>query len=276
MIRILLLATAAVAAFAADRTYQTGSLTPYNMPPIFDHGYLIVAHDDFDIYSPDGRLAYNVPNPTGGGHYHNAAIDTDGSAALALRGQHLSGGSVLLLRPGGEPARDIPLGRFIPNYVAFAPDHTIWVAGLSDFSERVVQIRHLSRDGEEIGVHPVGRIELPNGDGVHQLAALRVSANRIGYLFRAGGVDVKDRRWVELSTDCKELGRWALPDEAHYAPVFLDGRAYITSSRGVLVLDRATGQWMPTTIGRGLVIGADGGSLVIADADSTTIRWVAP
>src|SRR6059058_5356386 len=71
-----------------DVHYQ-GGLTPLNITPTFDHGYLVAYDRDesVDVYAPDGSLRYKASahGPDGSqARIFNAAVDADGTLAAAI------------------------------------------------------------------------------------------------------------------------------------------------------------------------------------------------
>jgi hypothetical protein len=279
----LILASLAVfsaVALAADEVrvvqYKADSLSPKNIPPTFDNGYLVVYGYGFHtthhfpgegvgegIYAPDGSLAYTIPQ-----YSPNVAVDTDGSSAAALPAGDNKGG-IALFDPAGLQIRFIDTGQYWPCYVSFAPDHSIWVTGgwtSNRGNEPKYILRHFSRGGEELGgflpsasfkgsFRPVGPISGTSG--------LRVTNDRIGVFLNYGGW-ANEWMWVETDLNGKEIGRWKL--QTYPTALAPSGAVYAQEQGNVLRLDHATGKWTPVSVPfYGKLLGADGEALVFLD-----------
>ena len=91
----------ALAAEARDVYYQ-GDLTPLNIVPTFDNGYLVVYDQNkINVYAPDGSPVYSASSQVQSAHWagiQNAAVDTDGTLVAAVeychREKHTRGGGI--------------------------------------------------------------------------------------------------------------------------------------------------------------------------------------
>ena len=184
------------------------------MPPIFDKGYLIVRGSDaeFDVYGRDGGLAYRIPRANEWS-MSNAAVDADGSAAVAM-GRSDTAGRIAVYSTSGSRLRTIATGDFIPAYVQFGPDHSIWVAGRGT-------LRNYSREGERLASYTLLPAEGNWQEPVHQLPGLRVCPDRVGYFMKP---EAGRLIWVETDLNGKELGRWPIRRSTPSRPFSLEGR----------------------------------------------------
>jgi len=273
-VTVFLEVTCAIAFDATFETrYQTDSLRPLNMPARFDHGYLAVYEGKgIGIYAASGALQYRIPNPPKV-TMTNVAVDKDGTAATV--GSSSDGkGALWLWNSAGSNIRVIQTLNYVPSYVTFAPDGSIWTTGTQDRSNRHTDedyeiLRHFSREGILLGAFLPRSSFLGDGEpaeSVMALPALRIANSRIGMYFSWGG-SRNNRMWIEADLNGKELGRWLLDgiDGAPFA--FTEaGAVYSRSIDGIYRLDRATGKWIVTSIAAlGTLVGADGGALVFAD-----------
>lgn len=150
------------------------------------------------------------------GVIHNVTVDTDQTAAAAVEVGGKSG-VISIFEGTGSPIRAIETGKYLPSFVCFAPDHSIWTTGrqqrqsLSDKPEYFI-LRHFFRDGEELGTFlPRSSFEADDRTGpvmvIVGLPGLRAANNRIGALLNYGGNGEK-ALWVETDLNGKEIGRW--------------------------------------------------------------------
>jgi len=130
---------AVIAATPVD-VYYPGSLTPLNITPTFDKGYLFVyeAHK-IDVFGPNGSHLYDVTAVVPDAkvvHIINAAADADGVTAGAVeiafdgtsRTEH---GGIAVFDSSGKQVCFFDTGTYFPTQVAFGPDHSIWTLGWS-------------------------------------------------------------------------------------------------------------------------------------------------
>ena len=289
---LALAGTAILQAAVLREIYYQGPMTPANITPTFDKGYVLVYDLDrsVKVYGPDGlprfTAAPDIPGSTGTG-VENAAADSDGSVALAVafwtpsadRKQHMEGGLVFF-DPAGKQVRSVDTGRYLPTQVAYAADHSLWAVG---YEEKQAQserpdysvLRHYSQAGEEQGAFlPRSSFdpELEPARPLIGMWGLRVSKERIGMqLYRSQG----RLTWLETDLSGKELGRWELgPDDE--IRTFTDaGAVYSIRNGRVVVLDHAAKSWQPAaTTEKGGLLGAVGDTLVFWKSDSNTLRWI--
>jgi hypothetical protein len=282
IVTVLMLSTHAIAFDAALETrYQTDSLRPLNMPPRFDHGYLAVYEwKGIGIYAASGELKCRIPNLPNVSTT-NVAVDKDGTAVTA--GNFSDGkGALWLWSSAGSNIRVIQAPDYVPTYVAFAPDGSIWTTGTRDRINRHTRddyaiLRHFSREGALLGAYlPRSSFstEREPAEPVTALSALRIANGRIGVYLSGGGR--KHHVWIEFDLNGKELGRWLLNNiDGHPAAFTEAGGVYTRSTDGIYRLDRAAGNWIVTSIAApGTLVGADGESLVFADRVSARIYRV--
>jgi hypothetical protein len=282
IVTILMLSTPAISFEAAFETrYQTDSLRPLNMPPRFDHGYLAVYEwKGIGVYSASGELKYRIPNLSNVST-SDVAIDKDGTAVTA--GNLSDGkGALWLWNSAGSNIRVIETPEYVPTYVAFAHDGSIWTTGTRDQTKRHTPddyaiLRHFSREGALLGAY-LPRSSIPTerepAEAVTALSALRIANGRIGVYLPGGGR--KLHVWIEFDLNGKELGRWLLNSiDGHPAAFTEAGVVFTRSTDGIYRLDRAAGNWIHTSIAApGTLVGADGESLVFADRVSARIYRV--
>ena len=211
----------------------------------------------------------------------NVAVDEDGTAVTA--GNFSDGkGALWLWNSAGSNIRVIQAPDYVPTYVAFAPDGSIWTTGTRDQTNRHTRddyaiLRHFSREGRLLGAY-LPRSSFPidrePAEPVTALSALRIANGRIGVYLPGGGR--KHHVWIELDLNGRELGRWLLNQIDGYPAAFTEaGEVYTRSTDGIYRLDRAAGKWIVNTVASpGTLIGADGESLVFADRGSARIYRV--
>jgi hypothetical protein len=279
---IIILSVLALPSYAAgsEVQYQTDSLRPMNMPPIFDHGYLAVyERGAVGIYRGSGALQYRIPSDAPE-VVSSVAVMADGRAATCV-GLANGKGAIGLWDSAGSKLRTIETGDFLPSFVAFGPDGSIWTTGMQRGPggaavEDYLILRHFSPQGELLGAF-VRRSSF-HGDRdpaepVHALPALRIANDRIGMYFH--GSDRKHNVWVEADLNGKELGRWPLPFDGYPAAFTESGAVYARGVDGVYVLDRAAGKWILDPMGSpGDLVGAAGESLVFADRSRALVYCV--
>ena len=265
--------------------YQTGSLTPLNISPTFDNGYLVVyGHRGASVYSNDGSIAYAISNPENG-RIANLAVDKDRTAAAAVHYGLPSGraGAISVFNSTGSQISLIRTGRYLPSFVCFGPDHSIWAIGrqvresLDDRPEFFV-MRHFSPDGKVLGAFlprsSFDREGEPSVD-IIGMSGLRTADNRIGAWLDYGGERGK-ALWVETDLNGNETGRWRLDGRTPKA--FLSrGVLYAQKDGGFSVLDRPTGKWIPILLPfDGILLGSDGQALVFLVRGGTRLHWINP
>ena len=167
---------------------QKPDLRSLNMPPTWSNGFLAVFDPNgISVYNGDGSFRYSVgrsPNDS----IVNVTLDTDGTLAATQ-----SSGPILLVDPTGTPARLIETPGFIASSAAFAPDHTIWVTGVSrpesrnDTSDYQL-LRHYAKTGDLLGSY-LPRSSFPTIDdpiqNVTTLPDIHIAAGRIRIFLKA-------------------------------------------------------------------------------------------
>lgn len=272
MLKRFLLSCSLAATFAVGAdwpqfvSYQAENLTPGNIRPLYDNGYLVVwGLGNASVYTPEGSLAYVIPGPGKGRSMTNVAVDTDRTAVVAVHDSERGGLSIF--GPTGAPVGFIDTDRFQPAYVAFAPDHSIWTTGGYEPHSRDDQpdyfmLRHFSRDGKELGAFLLrsafGSEAVSRAIG---RSDLRIANNRIGALLSYLG-HRDEALWVETDLEGKELGRWKT--RSIWPVAFTSsGALYGEGESGIFEFDRAASQWKPVSISApGRLLAADGESLV--------------
>jgi len=292
LLPLLVLICSAIASAQVRDVYYQGYLTPLNIMPSFDRGYLVVYDTDHrtDVFGPDGALLYRatvrVPG-AGWAEILNGAVDSDGTLALAVEvaspaGAEEGGGIVLFDRSGAQ-IRYFETKDFLPTQVDFGPDHAIWAIGwlgnergpTEDYSI----LRKYARDGRELGRF-LPRSSFPAPDDHRRepmilpdigLWQLRVAGNRVeAALYRA-------RTLVETDLNGREIGRWDMsPGERPYA-ITANGQVWGKEGNQLRIFDRSAGMWRPVTftLPNARLIGAEGNDLVFKLRDGTeTLRWM--
>ena len=233
--------------------FYAGDITPASITPTFENGYLAVY--DLDgaalVYAPDGSLAFRFSPPHKGASVVNVAVDVDGVSAFAVEGPR-GRGAISIVDPKGVQFRWIDTDDYVPSGLSFAPDHSLWTTGskpevlsAGELPEYEI-LRHCSQDGRELGRYlPRSSFaeEFPAGSGIspsHVIVGLwesRVAGGRVGV-----GLAGRDGHlWVETDMSGREAGRWRL--EGHPSAITADGTVYAATGKGILALDRGSGQW---------------------------------
>jgi len=273
LLSFILLAAGLAGATDPPATVQyPNDIRPANIVPTFDNGYLVAygLGPQVAVYGRDGSPAFRYAPPANAS-VHNVAVDTDGWAAAALEfhdGRVPDRGGIGIVDRTGAPVLTIELEEYVPYGVAFAPDHSVWSIGgrmlLSNAAAPDYEmLRHYSREGRELGRY-LPRSSIAATDSAHQIVGismLRIAGGRVGaYLHHR---EPKDALWVETTLDGKEIGRWSANLNGFPSALTADREVYAQTVSGVMMLDRASGQWKATAIsGPGPLIGSDGRDLV--------------
>jgi hypothetical protein len=280
--------TGAIVSSAATRqvTYQ-GDLSPLNVAPTFDNGYLIVYESDdqsekrISLYGPDGLRRYrtsiqiDIPKSF---VFQTAAADTDGTVAVAFFDNWNSENfGFELLDPTGKQLRTVLTGSYNPAQICFAPDHTIWLAGYVFHSEDYMVFRRYSLDGRELGQFvPKSALGPLAPVGMFGGRMMRASSSGIVVLLQSQiGNDWSHLEWVGLDFQGRLIDRpgrhkyllpWAL------AP---DGTIYAREDGGKLLSwNRAAGVWkLAPVTAKGSLEGADENGLIFRLPNTTTFEW---
>ena len=274
----VVMVSATSAASDADVVIQ-GNMSPLNIFPTFDHGYLATyGRDGIAVYAADGSLAMEIVRPTDGS-FVNADIDSDGSVVVAVERRGPRNGSIAIFSPKGSAIGEILTSPYRPSQVCFAPDHSIWALGDEDLlpeNERTnyFLLRHYSPSGELLGeFFPRASFPADAYPGPRVgFWGLRIDGGRIGVKLDRAAPN-KRLLWLESDLDGKEIGRWAAPLGGEPAALTASGAVYAESGTEITVLDRATGSWksVPQSSNDRL-LGAEGDTLVFAIHGMNAIR----
>ena len=279
------LSTAGVANDSAREVYYQGLLARQNITPTFDKGYMIVYDvDQIDVYRPDGwpmyKVTARVPNAKRPSII-NAAVDTDGTLAGAV--VYPRGGGIVIFDSAGTQTQFVDTGHYLPSQVCFDADHSIWILGWQEkrkLAERpeYFLLQHYSHDGQKLGAF------LPRSFFAYDefdvepaypnvgLWGIRMANNRLGAIL---GLAQGKMQWMEIDLTGKVLARWKITGDRHPAAFTAGGSLYARAGHGVSVFDRAGGNWKPVTgMPDGILLAADGVSLVVWMRNSNVLRWV--
>ncbi len=314
MTRILAVAASLGAvAFAYEPIKVVHSARPFSdgvALPVMDHGWLIfLDHNSPTMYvqRPDGTPAYWATIEVAGSvrpFLNDAAVDAQGRVAVAVAyrgGETGADGAIVLLDASGKQSATQSTGRYLPEHLCFDPDGTIWTAGWQrdlvkmdrDDEEDYGVIRRFNGKGEQTGAY-VNRSTFPRpglepGTGHGGRWGIRWSRDRIGAYLMSGQTSER-MVWLELDRSGKELGRWTLDGVHSNGLAFADGELYSDIERqmnettwvnNLAKLDRTTGHWqvLAESLNRnvwGIVMDADGDSIVLAQEHGRTYEWVKP
>ncbi|MGA3241077.1 MAG: hypothetical protein ABSG03_32825 [Bryobacteraceae bacterium] len=263
----------------------------------FFKGYIYWAgrENPLTIYTPDGYPAayFLAPEKTA----QAIAADTDGGLAIAWRTE--TSGGIDLFGASRELVRTIETGRYRPQHLSFAEDHSLWTLGYQtraghaemwDDSAYMI-VRKFLPNGQQAGAYlprslfPHG---LPPGDEAWQWSnCITVAHNRVG-LWVVSGMYSGETEWVELDLDGNLTGRWRLDPFSYELRVAFtsDGHVFVqhadldpqnhTLTYSLLTLDRASSTWQPAqSAPGGRLVSADGDALIFAERSSGPIhlRW---
>jgi hypothetical protein len=276
------------AILAADRqvTYQ-GDLSPLNIVPSFDHGYVIVWDRNTDgekqlktisVFGPDGSRLYQTAIGVPNQKYIsllNGAADTDGTVAVVFQNP----GGFAVLDPMGRQIHTVITAPYEPSQICFAPDHSIWLEGAEGLGGAEYMIfRKYSLDGHELGRFVSSSKFAAKVPAVTSIGgrAIRASASGIVALV------LEDQpqphaplmNWVELDFDGNIVGQ---PGQHRYFfPWTLTPKGTIFATEGgkLVYLDNVSGKWQESSLPRpGSLAGADENGLVFELPDHRTFEW---
>lgn len=288
---ITLLAALSLVVEAQSVVYQ-GDLSPLNILPTFDKGYLAVYEPEhaISLYGPDGHLAYKAtvqaPHATST-TVDNAAPDSDGSLAVSVEyrveQEELFRGGIAFLDSAGNQTAFIATGSgYRPTQVCFGPDHSIWTIGWRGpedpprSAEDYFILRNYGRDGRLVGAYlPRSSFEQDPTRPMIGGWQLRSANGRIGALFFGPSAGPKrDQEWIETDLHGNIVRRLDIP-KTTIEGFTNDGSLYARQySGGYVTFDPATKSWRTIAghPGRRL-LGADGNNLVFLAGDNTLIWW---
>jgi hypothetical protein len=294
---LILCSALATTASAGEVTF--GGLSRSNPAPTFDNGYVVgwdqAALGMMSLCAPDGYRVYEtslaLPGVTGIVFLDSAAVDTDGTVAVAYHDSRWKRAGIALLDQDGKPVRFIETYPYLPSQVCFAPDHSIWMFGeLFDFhpSADFKAFRKYSREGQQLGAF-VPRSKLPAWEGFesdqvlglfHGLWRFRASKDRLGAMLPIGGYKYA---WVELDFSGNLIAVWKYSgtDAEAFMPAAFTASGELYANRwlwgkpaGVVVFDKATSAWKPSSsLPKNYLLGADGDRLVFKTGPDQ-LRWV--
>ena len=285
LLKLICILAIPAAATAADSVIVVqGNISPLNIVPTFDHGYLAVYEDGgFSVYAPDGSPAMKIASEAAT-YAENVDIEPDGSVAAAVfvNTPGPRTGVIRIFNPDGSVAGRIATGTYLPSHVCFAPDHSIWTLGNEErqspgnYADYFL-LRHYSRSGELLGQF-LSRSTFPAeahaGQVMVGLWALRIAGGRIGALMRNAGEKMRSL-WLESDLQGQETGRW-ITSGGTPAAMTESGAVYAQNSEGISVLDRASGSWkrVPQS-SNDILLGAEGNALVFEVKGMNRIRRAA-
>ncbi len=255
----------------------------------FDHGYVLVWDDPqgaiidsgaITLYGPDGHRLYSTALTTPDGVPAiavAAAIDAHGAVAIVYQdhAKPHSRAGIAMLDEAGKAASFLVTDPFVPGFICFSDDGSIWAAGSASASPTAdfLTVRKYSRGGDETGAFlPLSEVSSP------EVAVLRppfsqftggwkmhATKDRIGILADAPSI----RRWLELDPTGKQLGSWDIEDRDLPVGAFTSNGVLYGQVGGpghtldLVFLDKSTGKWIKTggTID-GILLAADGDDLV--------------
>jgi hypothetical protein len=280
----------------AQDVYYQGDLTPLNILPTFDKGYLAVYERDQTIalYGPDGTLAYRAMPQVPGAKLGamNAAPDSDGSLAIAVRYriEKLQGGGIAIFDPTGIQSAFIDTGvDWSPTQVCFGPDHSIWAVGWRGTAQPAPSmvdyfvLRNYARDGRLLGAFlPRSSFEQDPVTPILGGWQLRSAYGRIGGLFYTPsvlkqGIPRRMGEWIEVDLLGKVVRQVEMPEKTIRA-FSDDGSLYAKGYQGnYSVLNPAGNSWQTFSGATGgNLLGADGGSLVFLIPGRNQLVWSPP
>ncbi len=290
---VLLVAFSSLHIFAGDArdVYYQGNLSPRNIVPTWDHGYLAAYErlDAVSVYGPDGAPMYSAIAQVPGAKsvtFENAAVDGDGTAVGAIRysaAGEFRGGIAIFDRSGTQ-THFFDTSPYLPSHISVGPDHslwTLWTLGWveprsGESPEDYPLLRNYSFDGVQIGAF-VPRSSFQSASSpvtVHQGAGdIRIANGRVGAVFYAQSPAIW---WIETDLEGTVLGRWELSNNQVMA-FASNGAVYGRGSGGVSVLDRAARGWRRISgLPAGTLLGADGDDLVFLDSPNRIRRVSLP
>lgn len=270
--------------------------------PAFDKGYLIFVTGNpgagrVSVYRPDGTHAFDVTPraPSGSRSIMSVAVASDGTLAVSVgyAAQDTGyGAAIVLFDQSGNQTRFVETGRYMPTQICFSEDDQLWSAGWQrdaagsgkEDSQDYMLVRKYSKEGRELAAYlprsAFGTQHSPFSPSTG-LWTIRAAKDRIGAFVDATS------QWVEFDLEGNLIGRWNVsrPDAGFaftssgrlYGQVFDAGR----KAPQVNVFDREQSRWVPLPgaypapepMSWGLLLGADGDSLVFARRGGMNLGW---
>ena len=268
--------------FAAGRqvTYQ-GDLSPRNIKPTFDHGYVIAwdRNETISVFGPDGSRRYQTAIQVSNQKHVsllNGAVDTDGKVAVVFRAPY----GFAVLDSGGKQIHTVLTAPYQPSQICFAPDHAIWLEGHQGLGDTEYMVfRKYSSDGKELGRFVSNSKFAAKVPAVVTIGgrAIWASANGIVALVLEDQPQPKPplMRWVELDFEGNVVRQ---PGQHRYFfPWTLTPQGTIYASEGdkFVYLDSVSGKWKESSLPRpGSLSGADENGLIFELPDQRTFEWV--
>jgi hypothetical protein len=292
---LITLLTAQSLVIAGQSVVYEGDLSPLNILPTFDKGYLAVyePEDAISLYGPDGRLAYKATVQAPSATLtvvHNASPGSDGSLAVTVdygieKEKFLRGGIAFFNNVGKQTAFIDTGSDYFPTQVCFGADHSIWAivwrgldAPKTSTADYFV-LRNYARDGRLLGAF------LPRSSFEQEVVGpmtggwqLRSVNGRIGaMIYASSAVGPGERpvpQWIETDFHGNIVRQVDIPQrniQAFSNNGSLYARRY---SGGYVVFDAATKSWR-TVAGHpvGSLLGADENKLVFLVGDNTLV-WL--
>jgi hypothetical protein len=281
------------AAEARDVNYQ-GDLAPLNITPTFDKGYLAVYEtlETISLYGPDGALAYKATAHVPGASWldvENAAPDSDGTLVVTLeyRVSNVRGGGLAVFDRAGTQTAFIDTGSdWWPTHACIGPGHTIWTIGWRGLNghkspeEDYFVLRNYSRDGRLLGTFlPRSSFEQDPVGPIVGGWVLRSANGRVGGMFYVhsvlpAGQPRKTGQWIEVDLHGSVVRRVELPRKQIFAFGGSGSLYAFEYDGGYSVFDPTSNTWrIITGIPAGVLLGADGDSLVFKIRGSNTLVW---
>src|SRR5690348_14477495 len=120
-------------AFVLGGVAQTPATIQYEALPgvaAYSSGYLFSwnspQYSEITFYHRNPQPVYSVIEHSDGIYHVGWAVDSDGVAAGVYEDRTPWEGRIDLFDASGKRIRTINTGSYIPESVAFAPDHTLW------------------------------------------------------------------------------------------------------------------------------------------------------
>lgn len=281
---------------------QTPAIAQYeNLPGValYNNGYLLSwdspKYSEVTLYGRDTQPDYSAAEYKDGVFHVAWTVDSDGVAATTYQARQAWEGRIDLLDPSGKVTRTINTGSYIPEHVAFAPDHTIWTvgyhAGNDGSGEDFNVLYHYARTGQELRQALLwSQIagDLNSYTALQSILGgrwLYVANDRIGFYSLS---HYGHSTWIEVSFSGVLLGKYDLGNygEVSYVPVALTAGGSVYAAiykdnrfHGWAALDRSNNAWRKIAgYPKGKIIGSDGETLVFSKSEEvwTFLQFAPP